>query len=306
MANLQKYMPTDHEDWLKARRNGIGGSDAAAIIGCNDFSSPYEVWLDKMGMLDPKEPNEAMRQGTELEGYVAWRFSDKTGKKVRRRPGIFMNPDYPFALATIDRWVLGENAGLECKTTNAMNLSKFRDGEFPANYYVQCMHYMAVTGADKWYLAVLVQGKDFLTFEFERDEEMIADLMEAERDLWDHVVSGIPPETDGTDATGHALSSQYPGGAEGDIDLFGVDFDRLNSLKEQKKSLEREIKRIEQEAKARMGDFETGHNGKWKVYWKTQTRKSFDHKRFEESHPELDLSPYFKESVSRVFRVKEA
>lgn len=305
MDKLKKTIPADHAEWLELRRGGVGGSDAAAVIGCNQYSGPYEVWLDKLGRLPEKEPSEAMRLGTDLEAYVASRFTEETGKRVRRMNGVLRNPKYPFALADIDRWVIGENAGLECKTTSTLNYKKFKDGEFPANYYVQCMHYMAVTGADKWYLAVLLLGKDFLVFEFDRDEEFLADLMAAEEAFWDCVVKGIPPEVDGTDSTDWAISTQYGGGDGGDADLFGVDFESLMELKREKKEIDSKIKRIEQEAKVRLGDCETGHTDKFRVSWKNQTRRVFDHKRFALENPEMDLSPYYKESVSRVFRVKE-
>lgn len=306
MDKVKRIRPESHEDWLEIRRGGVGGSDAAAIIGCNDYSSPYSVWLDKLGRLPEKEPTEAMRQGTDLEAYVASRFAEATDKRVRRIRSVLQNPKYPFALANVDRWIVGENAGLECKTTNTLNYRKFRDGEFPANYYVQCMHYMAVTGADKYYLAVLVFGKEFLWFEFERDEELIESLMESERLFWEHVKSETPPEMDGSSATDKALSGQYKGGDGGEIDLFGVDFDSLMELKEQKKEIDSQIKKIEQDAKIRLGDAETGQSGNYKVTWKPQTRRSFDAKRFAAENPELDLDPYYKETVSRVLRIKEA
>lgn len=306
MDRLERIKTSGREDWLEVRRQGVGGSDAAAIIGCNDYSSPYTVWLDKTGRLPEKEPTEAMRQGTDLEDYVAKRFAEKTGKKVRRKNDTLRNPKYPFALANVDRWVVGENAGLECKTANTLNYAKFRDGEFPANYYVQCMHYMAVTGADRWYLAVLVFGREFIVFELERDEELIDWLMEAERRFWDSVVSGEAPKMDGGAATDKALAGQYPGGGEGDVDLFGIDFARLGELKREKKGIESQIRKIEQEAKARLGDAESGHADGFRVTWRPQTRRSFDPKAFAADNPDVDLSPYWKETSSRVFRVKEA
>ena len=118
-----------------------------------------------------------MRQGRDLEEYVASRWAEETGKKIQRINAMLYRDTYPFAHADIDRWVRGENAGLECKTTSVMNLKHFRGGDFPANYYVQCVHYMAVTGADRWYLAVLVFGQGFYHFTIERDEAEIAALM---------------------------------------------------------------------------------------------------------------------------------
>ena len=119
------------------------------------------LWADKTGKLPPKNDNEAMRQGRDLEAYVAQRFTEKTGKKVHVYSEMLRNPAYPFAHANIDRKVTGERAGLECKTTSIMNLKKFKNGEYPENYYAQCVHYLAVTGFDRWYLAVLILNQGF-------------------------------------------------------------------------------------------------------------------------------------------------
>ena len=171
------------EKWLQERKKGIGGSDAAALLGLNPYVSPYALWAEKTNRLPEKDDNEAMRQGRDLEQYVADRFMEATGKKVRRKKTMLRNLAYPFAHANIDRWVVGENAGLECKTTSIINLKKFKNGEYPAAYYCQCMHYMAVTGADRWYLAVLILNQGFHHFVIERDEEEIAALMQAEQEF---------------------------------------------------------------------------------------------------------------------------
>lgn len=119
MSNLHKIktIGMDKQTWLEHRRHSIGGSDAAAIVGLNDYASPYSVWADKTDRLPEKEDSEAMRQGRDFEEYVAARFTEATGKKVRRCNFIIQNPDYPFAHANIDRQIIGEDAGLECKTT---------------------------------------------------------------------------------------------------------------------------------------------------------------------------------------------
>lgn len=83
------------EEWLAERRKGIGGSDAAAIIGMNHYVTPYMLWADKTGQLPEQEDNEAMRQGRDLEQYVADRFIEATGKRVRRHTAIIRNPAYP-------------------------------------------------------------------------------------------------------------------------------------------------------------------------------------------------------------------
>lgn len=77
------------EEWLEYRRAGIGGSDAAVIVGLNPWRSLSELYADKLGLLPDKEDNEQMRIGRDLEEYVARRFCEATGKKVRRNNWMF-------------------------------------------------------------------------------------------------------------------------------------------------------------------------------------------------------------------------
>lgn len=298
----------ERSEWLAERRKSIGGSDAAAIVGLNDYASPYSVWADKTGRLPEKEDTESMRQGRDLEQYVADRWMEATGKKCRRRTQILRNRDYPFAHANVDRWVVGEKAGLECKTTRSLNLKQFQNGEFPDHYYVQCVHYMAVTGAERWYLAVLVLGTGFYTYTIERDEDEIAALMDTEWRFWTYVEKDTPPPTDGTEATADALKAIYKGGdTKGDVDLFGLKdaLDRYTAAKQSIKELELAARTAENEIKEYMGDSEVGRCGQILVTWKRQTRKNFNKLLFEAAHPEIDLSRYYKNSISRPFKIKE-
>ena len=147
------------EDWLSMRRNGIGGSDAGAIAGMNPYCSAYSVYFDKIGVVPEKEVNEAMRIGTDLEEYVAKRFTEQTGKKVRVCKYMLQSTENPFMIADVDRMLVGENAILECKTTINRDGYTFEGNDFPAYWYCQCLHYLAVTLADRIYLAVLVFAK---------------------------------------------------------------------------------------------------------------------------------------------------
>lgn len=199
------------EDWLKSRRGGIGGSDCAAIMGASAYASALSVYADKIGKAPDKETSEAMRQGTDLESYVAERFTEETGIKLRRMNRILQHPEYPWMLANIDRDVVGEDCGFEAKTTNLLNKHDFDAGEVPLNYMWQCQHYMAVTGAAYWYLAVMVMGKAFHIFRIDRDEALIEQLIEAEKEFWnEHVVKQIPPLPTGSDADEDALDAIYP------------------------------------------------------------------------------------------------
>lgn len=300
-----KDMP--REEWLKYRRMGIGGSDAGAIVGLNPYATPYTAWADKTGRLPEQEDNEAMRQGRDLESYVATRFEEATGKRVKRRNVMFQHDDFDFVVANIDREVIGERAGLECKTTSIMNLKRFKNGEFPDQYYSQCVHYLAVTGWEKWYLAVLVLNQGFYVYEIDRDEDEIAALMEAEKEFWEtYVVPDVPPPVDGYQPTTKALNAVYSGGDGGECDLVcGNTIENYLALKASKKQIDLEIEQLEQQIKTEMGDCESGECGNYQVTWRSQSRQTFNVKQFSSDHPELDLSSYYKNTKYRVFGVKE-
>ncbi len=298
----------DRESWLALRRRGIGGSDAAAVAGESRFSSPFVVWAEKTGRLPPRPDTEAMRLGRDLEDYVARRFTELTGKRVRRLPLLLRNPKYPFALADVDRAVLGERAGLECKTSSTPDARPFRETDFPAQYRAQCLHYLAVTGWDRWYLAVLVFGKGFFVYTLERDEGEIAALMETERRFWtEQVVAGKPPVPDGAPATGAALAALWPRSEKKTAPLFGLEseLEDYTRLRGEKKELEGRLAGIENRLKAALGAAETGEAGRFTVSWKPQTRRAFQPQALSAAHPEIDLAPYWKETETRVMRVSE-
>lgn len=296
------------EEWLEHRQKSIGGSDAASILGLNQYTSPYSVWAEKLGKLPPKEDNEAMRQGRDLEFYVAERFCEATGKKVRRENNILINPDYPYAHANVDRMVVGEDAGLECKTTSSLNLKNFKNGAFPDNYYVQCVHYMMVTGCKRWYLAVLVLNRDFLTFEIERDEEEIEALARSEEEFWKLVESKTAPIADGSASTTNTINTIFSDGDGGEnVSLFGFDsdLDTYLALTKQIKELEAMKDEAANKVKAFLGDSATGETNRHRVSWKSSVRSTFDAKAFAKDHSNIDLSQYYKTSNYRIFKVTE-
>lgn len=307
--NLTK-IPTlcmSREEWLEHRRHSIGGSDAAAIIGLNLWSSPFYVWAEKLGKIPPKEDTEAMRLGRDLEDYVAKRFTEKTGKKVRRENNIIVNPTYPFAHANVDRMIIGEDAGLECKTTSALNLKRFKNGEYPEHYYVQCVHYMAVTGCKRWYLGVLVLGEGFYDFVIERDDDEIKALMGSEREFWGFVERKTPPPTDGLKSTTEAISVLYPEDNGNAVNLMAYELDltQYMNLTASIKHLEKCRDEAANKIKAFLGESARGETDRFRVSWTSASKSTFDHKRFAKEHPEIDLSGYYKTSAYRTFKVSE-
>lgn len=206
---LVNTLDLDHDAWLDARRTGLGGSDISAICNMNRYRSPMAVYLDKIGDLPPIEDNESMYWGRTLEDVVAQEFSKRTNLKVRRRNFILKHPDHDFMLANIDREVVGTDAGLECKTANEYAKNDWIGETVPKEYALQCHHYMACTGAERWYCAVLIGGNKFEWRVIERDEEIIESLIRLETEFWqEHVLKRIPPAFGAHDE--RLLGEMYP------------------------------------------------------------------------------------------------
>lgn len=300
----------NHDEWLALRRTGIGGSDAGAIMGVSPYKGAYSVWADKMGKLPPIEDNEAMRQGRDLEDYVARRFAEKTGLRVRHEYGMLRSVDHPCMLADIDRRIVGELAGLECKTSKDITLSRYRNGEFPMEYYCQCLHYLAVTGWDCWYLAVLVYGTDLLIFKICRDEVLddIEALIRAEEAFWDNVQDGRSPVPDGLESTAEALGHVYPRG-DGTTVCADEEADNalceLAALKAQKRALDRQITERENQIKVAMGEAEVMAGTSVSATWRSSERTTISKDKLLAAYPDIDLGKITDRNVQRRFAIKE-
>ena len=305
--SITKVKTASHEEWKELRSHYIGGSDAAAVVGLNPFSSPYALWAEKTGQMPGFSGNLATEVGTYLEEFVAQKFAAETGKKVRKCNQSFLNSDYPWAIANIDREIVGEDAGLEIKSTSELNMKKFKGGEYPANYYCQCVHYMAMTGKQRWYLAVLIGNRDFRWFTIERDEAEIAALMGAEADLWELVKNHTPPVADGSRATTDAIKTIYAESSEDTVDLTLKLPALLQYIDLGKQIAELETMRDEaaNTIKSFMGEAGGGECDGFRVSWKSSTRRTFDSKKFAKENPGLDLTGYYKETSARTFRVTE-
>ena len=235
-------IPTDsHQEWLELRKDYIGGSDASAVIGLNPYKSAYELWAEKTGKVPGFEGNLTTKVGAYLEDFVARLFEEETGKRVRREKRTILNDVYPWACANIDRLVNGERAFLEIKTTNSVPIMRQvrTSDEFPEAYYAQCVHYLAVTGMKKAYLAVLINCRELKVFTLERDDAEIKALMDTECDFWECVKNDTPPVVDGSQSTTDTIAALYPESDGREIDLFALkqDLEEYNLLTRQIKEL---------------------------------------------------------------------
>lgn len=292
---------------LENRKAGLGGSDTATILGLNPYKSSYQLWLEKTGRSEPEDISNkfAVKRGNDMESLVAKWFTDETGMIVRRDNRTITNDDFPFMLGHIDRRIQGKPEGLECKTANwrvAMTFGEEGTDDVPANYLIQCMHYMAVTGWRVWHLAADLGG-DFRIYRIEYDEALIAHIAKTVAEWWErHIIDDEPPALE----TDNDLKIAYPNGdkeklIEASPAIAGVHselktvVEDFNKMKERKSALENQLK-------AAIGDGGgLTFDGKKLATWNNQTRKSFNSKAFKSDHPET-FEQYQTESSFRVFR----
>lgn len=264
--------------WLSERKKGIGGTDAAAILGVSRWSSELQVWLDKRGEGLPVEESEPMKWGRAVEEAIATEYAIRHGRLLWNPEGVMAHPEHPILIGTPDRIVLDTMTsrpayGLEIKT------SRYGDGfgdsgsqEVPHDYAAQCAHYMAITGAERWDLAVLIGGNEYREYTLERDPDLEAAMVDRLLRWWQrHIVEGVRPEIDGSEATRRWLHQKYPKNV-GSIAPAGAADEavaaKLAQAREAQAAWERVRDECENKLKAVIGDAEGLAGSGWKATWK--------------------------------------
>ncbi len=308
---MYEKIPTagmERETWLQFRKTGIGGSDAGAICGVDPYKSAMKVFRDKTEETVEEADNEAVRIGRDLEQYVAGRFMEATGLKVRRSNYMYRSKEHPFMIADVDRLVTGEDAGLECKTASAYNADKWEDGKTPPHYLLQCYHYMAVTGKRTWYIAAVILGRGFTWRKLTWDDRAISSIITVEERFWEeHVKKGILPPPDGSSACDEVIGQYFPEAKKDRVALAGFEekLRRREEITGLMKELEKEQKQIEQEVKLSMGEYELAVSGGYRIHWSNVSSTRIDTKRLKEEKPEV-YRDYAKVSNTRRFEIKAA
>ena len=306
MKKLVITIGLEKEKWLQCRKKGITGTDAGAITGMNPYVSAFSVYQDKITEETSDFDNESMRQGRDLEEYVAQRFSEETGLKVRKANAIFQNEEHPIMLADFDRLIVGQKAGLECKTVSPYSADKWKDGAIPLHYQMQVQHYLAVSGYNCWYIAALIFGKEFIIRKIERDEEIIQYLIAIEERFWnEHVLARVMPDPDGSNKCNEIIANLYGKSVfEKEIPLYGCNdlLNRRQELEELIKKMDKEKTEIEQKIKIEMQDASYATTEDYHISWASFEQTRLDSKKLKEEQPEI-YAKYSKTSSSRRFTV---
>lgn len=308
------YAASD-EEWKELRRKGIGGSDAASIIGLNKYKSAYQVWLEKTGRIESPDlsTNEAVKWGNKLEDMVAQEFKAQHPElKITNRNDTFISTDNEFMLANIDRAITtedGKRGILEIKTAGQFRAEDWECG-VPPYYLPQVIHYLAVTGWEFAYFAVLIGGQSYKEFFIERDESDIEALINLERQFWDMVKSDTAPQVTGYSSDSDILFKQFPKSDDlvepvDDFPRFNAHIEEIQNIKTEIKELTTKKDELENSIKKLIGNNKGLYSDVYQVTWLRSESESFDKKSFQEEHPDLYTNYTNKKTRNMGLRIKE-
>lgn len=288
-----KEMP--REQWLQLRKEGVGGSDAAAVVGVSKYATPLTVFMEKRGLYTREVPasvSEAAEWGNIMESVLRDQFKRRINAEraeqglkplwIQQRHSLFAHDTFDFMRTNLDGQILGHELGpgiLEIKTGSEYTKDEWDGDDVPNAYYLQVQHNIKVMEAEFAYLVVLIGGNKYKHYFIPRDEETINSLVALEHDFWhNYVCTGIPPEMSGAAAEKEMLNGQYPQseGREGDITTLPIACIEMAEKVDAYRKLGDELKTLrtkyENEIKAIMGTTEMAFAGSHKVTWKTDSR----------------------------------
>jgi len=252
------------DEWLELRRQGIGSSDAPAILGISPFTSALRVYTDKLGLSPPDEDNENLKWGRLLEPLVIQEFGNETGRVVRPSGDLIQSIVRPWMLATLDGVQLHDSERgpgvLEVKTTGYGGANWIE--QVPEHVWVQIQHQLAVTNWKWGSAAALISGCRSVWADVARDDKFINEiLIPAEEDFWRRVQTLDPVDPDGSESAREALKALYPQATEETImldgDLMEVDAERQMHLEEITRR-KHAVELIDQVIKMEMGSAAVG------------------------------------------------
>lgn len=271
--------------WIAARSEGIGASEAAAILGISPWQSPYALWAQKLGIVDPPVESDAMRWGLKLEPLIAEQYTESTGREVYAEAPytVHISDAAPWLRCTLDRSIVAiDTRGdgvLELKATHSAHAADWEE-EAPLHYQVQVQHQLAVTGRQWGSLAVLIGGQTFRWVDVARNDAFIEQLLKAEAAFWQRLIDRDPPPVDGSEATAKALAALYPRESRPDPIVLPPEAEMWDAQRQAATEAMEKAKAAKDEAdahlKALIGEAPAGVLPGGITYtWKTQQRAGY-------------------------------
>ncbi|MBQ8636306.1 YqaJ viral recombinase family protein [bacterium] len=264
------------------RRNYIGGSDIAAILGMSRWKTPLKLWLEKTGEVEPDDlsENEAVQLGIELEDFVAQKFARENNKKVRKTSQMYVHKKHPFMVAHIDRLIAGADEILECKTCASYKQDEWEEDKIPQEYILQVIWYLGITGKKTGYIAVLIGGQKFKSKPIKFDKNLFDLMVESAKEFWECVQTKTMPAITVQDKP--ILIKAFPNQNDEYIEKQEMEekIIKLQRIKKGIKLLEDKKDVLETELKAVINENCGLLTQNYKVSWKLETKTCIDTKQF--------------------------
>lgn len=253
---------TERIDWLKARQNGIGSSDAPAILGLSKWQTALGVYLAKVSPVDgPGEMTGPQEWGHRAEPMIAAAIMDHHGWKLDKVPTL-AHAVYPFLIASPDR-VNQDDEIVEIKTSmRSEGWGEPETADVPQHIWVQVQHQLEVAGRETGWVFALIAGNDFRRYRVPRDADYLPTVINPLAEFWQRVEERRPPEPDwGHESTLAALNRLYepkPGTfkvLESEALNLADEYQLCGTAKSEAESRQKELKA---RLIAELGDFEEG------------------------------------------------
>ena len=271
-------------DWLEARRQGIGASEAAAVLGVSPYATPISLYADKLGLVEPDaETSEAVAWGLILQPAIVGRYRSVTGRATWEVPAYTLRRSrvHPFMVATLDALTAidGPRVPLEVKNVGSYRAKDWTE-EPPLWVQVQAQHQMAVLGSERASVAALIGGNRFVFCDVARNDRFIAALIEQLRVFWERLCAKEPPDVDGSRASQELLRKLYPRETAGlvvNLPPEAVEWDQLAQVaRESERTAKKVVSEYENKIKAAIGEAEVGYLQTGARYeWKASERKGY-------------------------------
>ncbi len=190
--------PQRSPEWFEMRKGGITATGITAINGTSPFKTAYRLWAELTGQVSEQAAGSAAQRGQLLEQAVADYYTAETGKKLRKSNGIVRLKEHPWAMASLDRTIIGDPTGLvEIKTSTS---SAWALAPVPQMYLDQVQWQMFITGASYCDVAVLLSGLVFRIERVEADPIYQTLLFDKAVAFLDLVKTKTPPPLTGNDS----------------------------------------------------------------------------------------------------------
>lgn len=203
MSNLIQRSP----EWHQMRRNKIGSSDAPVIMEVSPWTTPYQLWEEKiMGEKHiPKNPFEAAikDRGQTLEKIALDKFCELTG--LLMVPDVVFHPKHEWMMASLDAIDVEKKNIVEIKCPGELDQATALAGQVPEKYFPQLQHQLEVCQIEKAYYFSF-DGTNGVLLEIYRDEKYIKKLISKEREFWEKLQDLIPPDLTSKDYLEHTDS----------------------------------------------------------------------------------------------------